>query len=161
MIAYRGSTTQNSKFVVPPSTTNNSQFGGGIYFADDILLAKKFGQNISIVDINTKHIVTERTPLNRTSLTSIAKLATKEALARYDTDPKVALSELTKDILDNKNSVDAVFSLWHDAFLKDSITFAKACTRYGITGSMVKAISAQYIIVYDPSIVTLLDEQRI
>lgn len=161
MIAYRGASTEIKNFTVPAYTPSNSQYGPGIYFGDSFKIARTYGNYLHIVDLDIGKFVTDSTPIDRSVLISIAKTASKTALMRYDDDPKTALDLLTKDLLSADSMLDAVNIAWTDVFLMDNILAAKTFFRFGVRGSIVKAISGVYYISYTPNVIKLLDIQRI
>lgn len=157
-LLYHGAKAPIRGFRVQPSQTG-VQYGAGIYFTDSIQQSSIFGKTIHIASLDTRKMFFETDPIDRTKIKNIAQDAPKAALLRLDNDPKVAREELIKDATASRNMVDALYVLWYDGFARDGVEFCKACSKHGVTGVVIKALSSNYFIVYDPNIIDLLDTQ--
>lgn len=139
MILYHGTDRNIEKFSTNFIGTGTGlyQYGAGIYFTDDINLAKRYGKNIYRVNVIKSRVRknTSHPPRIEWIIAKIKKAPDyTETLTNWDENPRIAIRDASQSISNSENFGDAIQSLWAEFYNGNDSEFCKEMRSSAIDG---------------------------
>jgi hypothetical protein len=155
VIAYHGTNFNIEKFSHFSKEFSNDQYGPGIYFTNKESIAKKYGNNIYKVRLNTKNFITSSTDFN---LAKVIKIINDNIddnlLLNWNDNKNLAKKELMRATIDDESYYDTLQNIWSNVFNLKNIPYLNAMIKNKIDGLIIRLGSGiVYYIVYNPEII--------
>lgn len=157
------------KFDVEDFTRNRNAVGPGLYFTRNkdqgISYAGSKGYVYTAeMDLKPARVLEDKTPINKDKLRKFVSLAPdKEAFSNYTEhykNIKYAIDIATDMNIDSSDNMhDAIMGVYNDLYQRDSTEFAKSMTKIGYDALLHKLPGVNHLIVYNPDIIKILEEE--
>lgn len=139
MILYHGTNSIITEFATDfiGSGTGNYQFGPGIYFTNDIDLAKKYGKNIYEVKCVKARLRKAESKVPRWEfIGGKIKKATnwREAVQNWDENVSVGFRLALEAMENSKDFGDCIQQIWADFYMNEDKKFCEEMSRSVIDG---------------------------
>ena len=167
-IVYHGTNSDIQKFsdefVGKEEATD--QEGPGIYFTTLKEESEMYGKNLYSVKLTPRKLM-DMTPINKNKWRSFTTKMLQSAPDWEDTaqnfheNPKKGLILAVESMMDyNDTEKDLAQQIWYDFYRYTPVDFVRNMVEMGIDGIIVPREKSNHIIVYNPSIIDVLEVEN-